>query len=64
MGTKMTNGPITIEVFSDIDVDFYKRAGYAVVKDAAPVAEESSKTPEDQNAKAVAAVNKPKKAKQ
>jgi hypothetical protein len=63
MGTKMTNGAITIEVFSDIDRDFYKRAGYAVVKDAAPVAEESPKTSEDANAEAIAAVNKPAKAK-
>jgi hypothetical protein len=31
MGTKMTNGAITIEVFSDVDMDFYKRAGYVVV---------------------------------
>ena len=56
MGTKMTNGPITIEVFSGPDIDFYKRAGYSVVtvEPAAPA------TPEEKNAEAVATVNKPK----
>ncbi len=66
MGTKMTIGSITIEVFSGADIDFYKRAGYWVVEETpkspepeAP-AEETPKSPEAQNAEAVETVNKPK----
>ena len=64
MGTKMTNGPITIEVFFGADIDFYKRAGYSVVvsESAAPPAVESAAPapPEEKNAEAVATVNKSK----
>ena len=64
MGTKMTNGPITIEVFSGPDIDFYKRAGYSVVtaEPVAPSAVEPAApaTPEEKNVEAIATVNKPK----
>lgn len=47
---KMTNGGITIQVNSN-EVDFYKRAGYVVVKDAPtePVAPEPEEEPEEES---------------
>ena len=59
---KVRNGGITIEI-PESEIDFYKRAGYSVVSEGAPVSpveEGAPVTPEEKNTEAVKAVNAPK----